>query len=177
MRIIHNRYTATHLLICTHYPKLPLTTTCQQTQQESNHPLDALPMLFNPTTVVIEQFIEELVDHYVKMYGQNETDTQLVIANARNALEIIANSDAPYHDVNHTIMVTTVGMEILRGKILIEGSVSAKSWAHFVVSLLHHDIGYVRGICRADRSGRYAINKDMDTVTPPPGATDAFLSP
>lgn len=134
-------------------------------------------MLFNPTTVVIEHFVEELVDHYDNMYGQNETDIQLVVANARNALEIIANSDAPYHDVNHTIMVTMVGMEILRGKILIEGSVSAKSWVHFVVSLLHHDIGYVRGICRADRSGRYAINKEMDTVTPPPGATDAFLTP
>ena len=134
-------------------------------------------MLFNPTTVVIEHFVEELVDHYVKIYGQNDTDTRLVVVNARNALEIIANSDAPYHDVNHTILVTMVGMEILRGKIQMEGSASAKSWVHFVVSLLHHDIGYVRGICRADRSGRYAINKNMDTVTPPPGATDAFLTP
>jgi hypothetical protein len=134
-------------------------------------------MLFNPATVVIEHFVEELIDHYERMYGQNPTDIHLVVSNARNALEIIANSDAPYHDVNHTIMVTMVGMEILRGKILIDGSVSAKAWVHFVISLLHHDIGYVRGICRADRSGRYAINKDMETITPPPGTTDAFLTP
>ena len=102
-------------------------------------------MLFNRHHVVIEHFVEELVDHYVKIYGQNDTDTRLVVVNARNALEIIANSDAPYHDVVF-ILVTMVGMEILRGKIQMEGSASAKSWVHFVVSLLHHDIGYVRGI-------------------------------
>lgn len=133
--------------------------------------------MFNPSSVVIEHFIDELVDHYHNMYGSNETDIHLVVSNARNALEIIANSDAPYHDTNHTIMVTMVGMEILRGKILIEGNVSAKEWVHFVVSLLNHDIGYVRGICRADRNGRYAINQDMDTISPPPGSTDAFLTP
>ncbi len=133
--------------------------------------------MFNPSSVVIKHFVDELVDRYQSMYGSNETDIHLLVSNGRNALEIIANSDAPYHDVNHTIMVTMVGMEILRGKILIEGRVNAKEWVHFVVSLLNHDIGYVRGICRADRSGRYAINQDMDTITPPAGSTDAFLTP
>ena len=133
--------------------------------------------MFNPTSVVIESFIDDLVDNYIRMYGTNETDIHLIVSNARNALEIIANSDAPYHDVNHTIMVTAVGMEILRGKILIEGRVSAKEWVHFVVSLLNHDIGYVRGICRADRNGRYAINQQYDTIAPPAGSTDAFLTP
>lgn len=133
--------------------------------------------MFNPSSVVIEAFVEELVSHYTHMYGHNETDTHLIVSNARNALEIIANSDAPYHDMNHTILVTMVGMEILRGKILVEGSVSAREWTHFVISLLNHDIGYVRGICRADRNGRYAINTRMETIAPPPGATDAFLTP
>ena len=133
--------------------------------------------MFNPSSVVIEAFVDELVEHYVNMYGKNESDIQLIISNSRNALEIIANSDAPYHDVNHTIMVTMVGTEILRGKILIEGSVSANDWVHFVISLLNHDIGYVRGICRADRSGRYAINMAYDTIAPMPGSTDASLTP
>ena len=35
---------------------------------------------------------------------------------AQLALENIATSDAAYHDVNHTIMVTLVGQEILRGR-------------------------------------------------------------
>ena len=133
--------------------------------------------MFNPSSVVIEAFVDELVEQYVNMYGNNESDIQLIVANSRNALEIIANSDAPYHDANHTMMVTMVGTEILRGKILIEGSVNANDWVHFVISLLNHDIGYVRGICRADRSGRYAINLDYDTIAPAPGSTDASLTP
>jgi len=134
-------------------------------------------IMFNPSSIVIEAFVEELVDKYVNMYGTDEVNIQLIISNARNALEIIANSDAPYHDINHTMMVTMVGTEILRGKILIEGSVSPIDWVHFVISLLNHDVGYVRGICRADRAGRYAINANYDTISPPPGATDAFLTP
>ena len=69
--------------------------------------------MFNPSSVVIDAFVDELVEHYVNMYGKNESDIQLIISNSRNALEIIANSDAPYHAVNHTIMVTIVGTEIL----------------------------------------------------------------
>lgn len=134
-------------------------------------------VMFNPSTVVIDAFIDELIDHYVNMYGENDQDIHLIVSNARNALEIIANSDAPYHDVNHTIMVTLVGTEILRGKILIEGGVNASEWVHFIVSLLNHDIGYVRGICRADRNGRYAINMNYETISPAPGSTDAALTP
>ncbi|MFT7221250.1 MAG: hypothetical protein ACI8Z1_002872 [Candidatus Azotimanducaceae bacterium] len=133
--------------------------------------------MFNPSSVVIETFVDELVEHYVNMFGENPTDIHLITSNARSALEIISNSDAPYHDVNHTIMVTMVGTEILCGKNLIEGSVSASDWVHFVISLLNHDIGYVRGICRADRSGRYAINMDYDTIAPAAGSTDAALTP
>ena len=114
--------------------------------------------MFNPTSVVIDAFLDELIEHYINQFGDNNEGIQRVMIAARNALEIIANSDAPYHDVNHTIMVTLVGTEILRGKNLIEGSVDASEWVHFVISLLNHDIGYVRGICKADRNGRYAIN-------------------
>lgn len=133
--------------------------------------------MFNPSSVVIEAFVDTLIENYINMYGEDEADIQLIAVNTRNALEIIANSDAPYHDVNHTIMVTNVGTEILRGKVLIEGGVSSREWVHFVISLLNHDIGYVRGICRADRSGRYAINMDYETIAPAPGSTDAALTP
>lgn len=133
--------------------------------------------MFNPTSIVIDAFVEEIIAKYIKNFGDNETDVQILVANANVALEVIANSDAPYHDINHTIMVTMVGQEILTSKMYLEGSIRASDWIHFVVALLNHDIGYVRGICRADRSGRYAINKHMDTIAPPPGATDAFLTP
>jgi hypothetical protein len=133
--------------------------------------------MFNPTSIVIDAFVDEITSRYVKNFGNNESDIHLLATNARVALEVIANTDAPYHDINHTMMVTMVGQEILTGKSNLEGSVRPTDWTHFVVALLNHDIGYVRGICRADRRGRYAINKFMDTIAPPPGATDAFLTP
>jgi len=38
------------------------------------------------------------------------------------------------------------------------GSVNPRDWLHFIVSLLCHDIGYVRGICRGDADGQYVTN-------------------
>jgi hypothetical protein len=93
------------------------------------------------------------------------------------ALEIISNSDAPYHDTNHTIMVTLVGQEILRGKHLREGGVTPRDWLNFTVSLLCHDIGYVRGVCQNDRDGKYVVSSANETTTLPSGATDASLTP
>jgi hypothetical protein len=70
-----------------------------------------------------------------------------------------------------------VGQEVIRGKHLRQGGVSPRDWLHFVISLLCHDIGYVRGICRQDGGGRYAINANGETIALPPGATDASLTP
>ena len=134
--------------------------------------------MFNPTQLVIERFVEELQEMYERIYGLLEPGYPGIISFiGRVALENIANSDAPYHDVNHTIMVTLVGQEILRGKHVSEGGVTPRDWLHFMVSLLCHDIGYVRGVCHGDGSGRYVINPKGETIAFPPGATDAWLTP
>ena len=83
------------------------------------------------------------------------------------ALELIANSDAPYHDLGHTICVTLVGQEVIKGKHLRQGGVSPRDWLHFIISLLCHDIGYVRGICRHDGGGRYAVDASGGDDRPP----------
>ena len=107
--------------------------------------------MFNPTQLVIDAFVSELKDRYLRIYGLLEPEFPNVIAFCgRMALESIANSDAPYHDVNHTIMVTLVGQEILKGKHLSEGGVSPADWLHFVISLLGQVIGYVHGVCHGD---------------------------
>lgn len=134
--------------------------------------------MFNPTEVVIGAFEERLRQAYFSAYTNLEPNYPGIITYVANmALELIANSDAPYHDLNHTISVTLVGQEIVRGKHLREGGVTPRDWLHFIISLLCHDIGYVRGICRRDRDGRYAINADQETVSLPHGATDAALTP
>ncbi|NET52843.1 MAG: metal-dependent phosphohydrolase, partial [Merismopedia sp. SIO2A8] len=93
------------------------------------------------------------------------------------ALENIANSDALYHNVEHTILVTLVGQEILRGKHIREGGVSCDDWLHFIISLVCHDIGYVKGVCRKDQGGQYATGQGDEMVELPPGASDAGLTP
>jgi hypothetical protein len=134
--------------------------------------------MFNPTQVVIEAFVEELQDMYGRIYGVLEPGYPGIIGFiGRIALENIANSDAPYHDMNHTIMVTLVGQEILRRKHTTEGGVTPREWLHFIISLLCHDIGYVRGVCRGDRNGHYVCNLKGDVVAIPDGSTDASLTP
>lgn len=134
--------------------------------------------MFNPTQVVIDAFVQELKDSYHKIYGILDPEYPNIIGFcARMALENIANSDAPYHDVHHTILVTQVGQEILRGRHLSRGGVTPRDYLTFTISLLCHDIGYVRGVLRGDVDGRYVTNMDGDTVVLPRGATDASLTP
>jgi hypothetical protein len=134
--------------------------------------------MFNPTQIIIEAFVGELQLMYERTYGLLEPDYPGIIGFvARLALENIANSDAAYHDVNHTVMVTLVGQEILHGRHVSVGGVTPHDWLHFIVSLLCHDIGYVRGICRGDSDGNYVTNLAGDTVSVPEGSTDAALTP
>lgn len=134
--------------------------------------------MFNPTQLVIDAFIDGLRENYLRTYGILEPHFPNMIAfMGRMALENIANSDAAYHNVDHTIMVTMVGQEILRGKHLREGRVSPRDWLHFTIGMLFHDIGYVRGLCPGDDENTYVINDEGQTVFLPPGATDASLGP
>jgi hypothetical protein len=133
--------------------------------------------MFNPTHVVIEAFVQELQVMYRRTYGELEPSYPDVIGFvSRLALETIANTDASYHDVNHTILVTAVGQEILRGRHISVGGVTPREWLHFIVSLLCHDIGYVRGICRGDQGSRYVTNMSGDMVAVPEGSTDASMT-
>jgi len=83
--------------------------------------------MFNPTQIVITAFVRELREMYSRSYGTLEPGFPGIISFvAQLALENIATSDAPYHVVNHTIMVTLVGQEILRGRHLSVGGVTPR---------------------------------------------------
>jgi hypothetical protein len=134
--------------------------------------------MLNLRKLVIEYFTAELMDIYRQNYGITDPPYGEIAAWAgRLALENIANSDMLYHNVEHTIMVTAVGQAILQGKHLLEGGVTRRDWFHFTVALLCHDIGYVKGICRNDAGNVFATGVNEETVTIPPGSTDAALTP
>lgn len=136
--------------------------------------------MFNTTEIIIDAFVNQLREGYGRTYGRLKTDHQDIIAWAGNmALENIANSDALYHNVEHSVLVTLVGQEILRGKHIREGGVSSTDWLHCIISLLCHDIGYVKGVCRKDQESEnlYATGQGGTMVSLPTGASDASLTP
>jgi len=134
--------------------------------------------MFNPIEAELSAFVRRLRRAYHRNYGCHKTEYAEILAWAgAMAIETIANSDALYHNVDHTVLVTLVGQEILRGRHIHEGGVSAEDWLHVTIALLCHDIGYVRGVCRSDKGQCAATGKDGATITLPDGATDAALTP
>ena len=135
--------------------------------------------MLNPNKLLIEEFVKALRQGYSLTYGGLKPAYADIIAWVGNmGLENIANSNALYHNVEHTIFVSLVGQEVLRGKHIREGGVSCEDWLHFMISLVCHDIGYVKGVCRGDNilARIYATGRFDETVTLPPGSTDASLT-
>ena len=93
---------------------------------------------------------------------------------ARIAIECIGNSDALYHNVEHTMLVTLAGHDILRGRAL-HAHMSAEDYAHVIIACLTHDIGYVRGLFDADDQNGYLVAADGRKVILPRGSSDAAL--
>ncbi len=134
--------------------------------------------MFNAQNLLIEAFVGELKTAYQQTYNLTQPQYANVLEwTGRLALENIANSDALYHDVHHTVMVSLVGQAILKGKHLAEGGVTPEDWLHFMIATICHDIGYVRGVCRLDSNGRYATGIGDQTVTISPNSTDAAMAP
>jgi hypothetical protein len=102
--------------------------------------------------------------------------TELVPSVARMALECIGNSDALYHNVEHTMLVTLAGHDILRGRALLERRTPV-DWAHVLVACLMHDIGFVRGLLPGDDAHGYVADAGGRKVALERGATDAALMP
>jgi hypothetical protein len=134
--------------------------------------------MLNVQRIVIRYAMKELRSAYTRTYSDMEQQLgNIMVWSGHLALENIANSDALYHNLDHTLMVTMAGQAILEGKHLSEGGVAPKDWVHFMIALLCHDIGYVRGVCKADKDGIFATGIGNDTVEIPPTVTDAALAP
>jgi len=136
--------------------------------------------MFNPTAVVIDAFVEQLEIAYTRNYGNMQSSNSSIIVWAgRMALEHFTNSDALYHNMEHTMMVALVGQEILRGKHIRDGGVASRDWVNYMISLLCHDIGHIRGICHADdeQKNLYATGIENEQFELKPWTTDACLTP
>jgi hypothetical protein len=133
--------------------------------------------MLNPTSLLADALGRNLAETYRRIYGDREPHIASGLDEAgRLVIERIANSDALYHDCEHTAMVTLCVQDILRGRRL-ERTITPSDWGHTIWAALHHDIGYVRGICAGDTAEHFVIDVAGNTVVPPRGASDAFLMP
>jgi hypothetical protein len=101
---------------------------------------------------------------------------ELIPFAARLALECIGNSDALYHNVEHTMLVTLAGHDIFKGRALLKPS-TPTDYSHFIVACLAHDIGYIRGVVKGDGDDGYVVDGTGRKVSLPRGSSDAALGP
>jgi len=110
-----------------------------------------------------------------RRFGSSQNHlVEMVPSIARIALECIGNSDALYHNVEHTMLVTLAGHDIMRGRAL-HTHMPAEDYAHVIIACLTHDIGYVRGVFKADDADGYVVEPSGRKVTLQRGASDASL--
>jgi len=95
---------------------------------------------------------------------------------ARSTIECLGRSDALYHNYEHTLQVTMVGRDILRGMTLSQ-RIEPEDYSHLIVACLLHDIGYMRGVLSGDTENEFVVDRNEKKVTLPRGASDAALTP
>jgi hypothetical protein len=118
-----------------------------------------------------------LANYMRRRFGSSEAHlVEMVPSIARIAIECIGNSDALYHNVEHTMLVTLAGHDILRGRAL-HTHMPAQDYAHVIIACLTHDIGYVRGLFKADDKDGYVVDATGRKITLPRGSSDASLLP
>ncbi|WP_114943561.1 HD domain-containing protein [Microvirga calopogonii] len=118
-----------------------------------------------------------IASDFRRLFGSAHQDkAERLDGAARMALECLGRSDALYHNVEHTFLVTLVGRDILHGRMLTE-RLEPDDYSHLIVACLLHDIGYVRGILKGDATDRFVVDASGTTVILPRGASDAALAP
>jgi predicted HD phosphohydrolase len=70
--------------------------------------------------------------------------------------------------LEHTLLVTMVGREILQG-FSLSHRIDPGDYSHLICACLLHDIGYVRGILSGDTETEFVIDQDQTKVTLPRG--------
>jgi len=123
-------------------------------------------------------FIKNLEQKRLATFPESPPNYIDIISDAVNtSFNLIDRSDALYHDVEHTCLVTLCGLEIFAGKKLLEGELSASDWLHYTISLLFHDVGYLKNLLIGDNENGQLTNSNGDKFLLTDQSTDAALTP
>ncbi|MEQ9642569.1 MAG: metal-dependent phosphohydrolase [Alphaproteobacteria bacterium] len=134
--------------------------------------------MFRPAAIVIDAFVDRVLETYDRLYPHPDlAHRQALLQVARMALSRIARSNAPYHDLDHTMVVTQVGQDILRGKMVRDGIVDSADWVHFVASLLCFAVGFSRNLCPGDDGEVCVCDEAGNTIAIPRTKSNGALWP
>ncbi len=127
--------------------------------------------------IMADELGRHIAGDFRRLFGPSHQDkAERLDSTARMALECLGRSDALYHNVEHTLLVTLVGRDILHGRILTE-RLEPDDYSHTIIACLLHDIGYVRGILKGDGKDKFVVDASGTTVSLQRGASDAALAP
>jgi hypothetical protein len=129
------------------------------------------------TAIAAHKLGNFLTRDFRRIFGSaHDDDAERLGSAARATIEVLARSDALYHNYEHTLQVTMVGCDILHGMMMSQ-RIEPADYGHLIVACLLHDIGYVRGILSGDTETEFVIDGEGNRITLPRGASDAALSP
>jgi len=129
------------------------------------------------TASAAKQLGKFLAKDFRKLFGPAHDETaERLGALARSTIECLGRSDALYHNLEHTYLVTLVGRDLLQG-LSHSHRIRPDEYSHLICACLLHDIGYVRGVLSGDTETEYVINEENQKIKLPRGASDAALMP
>jgi hypothetical protein len=133
--------------------------------------------MINMTAMAAEALGQLLAEDFKRTFGSGHPErAERLSSIARTALECLARSDALYHNMEHTLLVTLVGLDVLHGMSLSR-RVEPDDYSHLLIACLLHDIGYVRGVLSGDGENSFVIDETGACVSLSHGASDASLGP
>ncbi len=134
--------------------------------------------MFRPSDIVIDAFVSHLRDGFVSAFPAAPGEhLDAIVRATRVGANRVALSDALYHDLDHTILVTRVGQDILRGKMIRDGRVSSLDWVHFTAALALFAIGFCRDLVPGDDGESCVISSSGMRLRLPEGSTVGRLWP
>ena len=129
------------------------------------------------TALAANKLGEFLTKDFRRIFGPAHDDVAERLGSlARSTIECLGRCDALYHNYEHTLQVTMVGRDILRGMTLSQ-RIEPEDYSHLIVACLLHDIGYMRGVLSGDTENEFVVDGNGKKVTLPRGASDAALTP
>jgi len=93
------------------------------------------------TAVTAKRLGHFLATDFRQMFGPAYAETGDRLGSFAGAIvEYLGTSDAPYHNMEHTLLVTLAGRDILQG-LALSHQLEPEDYTHLVCACLLHDIG------------------------------------